>query len=41
MDIDLRATLALKAELEDRNIELKVEGKNLKLKIPSGASIPI
>ena len=40
MDIDLRATLALKAELEDRNIELKVEGENLKLKIPSGCLHP-
>ena len=36
MDTDLESTLALRAELEERNIELKVKGNHLALKAPSG-----
>ena len=41
MDIDLGSTLALRAELEERNIELKVEGQDLALKVPSGKLPPV
>ena len=41
MDIDLGSTLALRAELEERNIELKVEGQDLALKVPSGKLHPV
>ena len=40
MDSDIGSALALRAELEERNIELKVEGQDLALKVPSGKLHP-
>ena len=40
MDSDIGSALAVRAELEERNIELKVEGQDLALKVPSGKLHP-
>jgi hypothetical protein len=40
MDSNIGSALALRAELEERNIELKVEGQDLALKVPSGKLQP-